>query len=109
MRKGMKYYSEKRLTKDDLATEIAKKIGIDKILAYSTLDALISVMDDKISNGYTVTLRGLGTFTSVLRKGKSGWDFKNKVTFPIKAAYKFKFLPAERIEEKLKKLVADER
>lgn len=50
------------MTKADIATEIAKTTGIDKVTVVTVIEQCMTVVKDSLAHGENVYLRGFGSF-----------------------------------------------
>ncbi len=59
------------MTKADIVNEISRKTGIDKAEVLQTVEKLMEVIKDTMSNGENVYLRGFGSFIIKVRSEKT--------------------------------------
>lgn len=90
------------MTKSDIITKIAKQTGIEKVVVYATIDALTNEIQDSLSNGRNVYLRGFGSFMIKERAAKTGRDIAKNITISIPAHSVPIFRPAKSFADKVK-------
>ena len=90
------------MNKTDLVSAIAKGAKLSKKEAAAALDATLGAISDSIKKGQKVALIGFGTFSSAMRKARTGINPQTKKAIKIAAKRIPKFKPGKE----LKKLVA---
>lgn len=93
------------MTKADVINEIAEKTGIEKPLVQATVELLMKVLKNHMSEGKNVYLRGFGTFIVKKRAEKLGRNISKNTAVIIPAHYSPSFKPAKLFVEKVKKSV----
>lgn len=83
------------MRKADIIQEIANKTGIPKVDILVTLEAFFQEVKQSVYEGEPVSIRGFGTFTTLLRKKKVGRNIKAKTSVEIPEHYIPKFKPAK--------------
>lgn len=86
-----------KVTKDNLADALASAIGVKKDKAVRGVNAVIDALVAGLKDGYTVELRGLGSFSVAHRKVRQGttnlglpFDPKGLGSSALKAVVRFK-------------------
>lgn len=83
------------LTKNELSSLVAKRIGKKK----SDVDFIVNTIINTIIDGCVKTggceIRGFGKFIVVKRKGWTAYNFKTKEPVQIEPFKKVKFIPAK--------------
>ena len=92
------------MRKADIIQEIANKTGIAKVDILVTLEAFFQEVKQTVYEGEPISIRGFGTFTTLLRKKKIGRNIKAKTSVEIPEHYIPKFKPAKEFEEAIKSL-----
>jgi DNA-binding protein HU-beta len=89
--------AKKALTKSQIATEIAEKIGMSKKQAVDTLDILAELAYKNAKNSFT--LPGLGKLVLVNRKARMGRNPATGATIKIPAKKVVKFRVAKAAKD----------
>lgn len=90
------------MTKADIAREIAKKTGIDKVTTLEVIEEFMNTVKNSLVHGESVYLRGFGTFGIKERAEKLGRNISKNTTIVIPACYAPKFVPAPALKEAVK-------
>lgn len=94
-----------KTTKNDLIEAIYRKSEFDKQLIQKIADFLLAEINENLSNGNSIELRGLGSFEPRLRKGRD--NARNPKTGKILSVaphYTVIFKPGKVLKENLSKL-----
>lgn len=83
------------MTKQDLATKIAKKTNLTTKEAIAVLNVFIDATTDALQRGEDITLRGLCTLKVNIRKGKSARDIFNNKEVWVPEHKVVKFVPSK--------------
>lgn len=86
---------EKRVTREDIITEIVKDTGLSRSQVRMVWDALFANVILSISQGNRVVLNGFGTFTAQKRAPRTGRNPHTREAVPIPARTIPKFIPGE--------------
>ena len=89
------------MTEYDLVEQMAKKAGLGADQAEQALDAIVNIMTNELAAGGSIALRGLGTFSLVRRKARSGRNFRTGEAITIPARRAVRFNPSRRLKESL--------
>lgn len=73
------------LTKADMVAEIAKRTGVDKAVVRSIIVEWMKLIKEALLNGFTVQLRGFGSFTTKLRAPKIARNISKGTSMEIPA------------------------
>lgn len=76
-----------------IAKRIAEKSSVTPGDVYNVIDCLISEMNDKLMNGYSVNLDGLGSFTAVAKAGGQGVETPEEVNSTQIKSLRIQFTP----------------
>lgn len=81
------------MTKAELVGKIAEKAELTRTQATAALDAVTSTVIETLQDNEEITLKGFGTFKSVLREARTGRNPKTGETIEVAAKNiaKFKF------------------
>ena len=71
------------MTKADIVNEINKNTGIDKVTVLNTIEALMATVQETMSNGENVYLRGFGSFVVKKRAQKTARNISKNTTIII--------------------------
>jgi DNA-binding protein HU-beta len=93
------------MTKADLINEISEKTGVEKLAVQATVESLMKVVKNHMSEGKNIYLRGFGTFLVKKRAEKTGRNISKNETIIIPAHFIPAFKPAKTFAEKVKKNV----
>lgn len=91
------------MTKQEVATSVAKKIGIDHRQAVKAVEAVMETIMDAVSGGDEVTLRGFGTFKTVVRRAKKARDISRRETIMLPESKKPVFKPCKDFVSRVRK------
>lgn len=91
------------MTKAEIATEIAKTIGIDKASIGIVIEQFMAVIKDSLAHGENVYLRGFGSFIVKRRAEKTARDINKNTTLIIPAHNIPAFKPAKTFMEEVAK------
>lgn len=83
------------MTKAEIANEVAKATGIEKIAVQSVIEAFMDCVKDSITRKEPVYLRGFGSFIVKHRAKKSARNITKKTTMTIPAHDIPAFKPAK--------------
>ena len=86
-----------------MATSVAKKIGIDHRQAVKAVEAVMETIMDAVSGGDEVTLRGFGTFKTVVRRAKKARDISRRETIMLPESKKPVFKPCKDFVSRVRK------
>lgn len=90
------------MTRQELASEIAKRTGQDATVTRKTMEAFISLVMETVAAGEGVYLRGFGTFSKATRAAKKARNIKTGETVMIPERSAVRFKPAREFTEALK-------
>ena len=76
------------MTKQELAAKMAEKAGISQYQAVKAAEAFMETVIEAVSNDDDVTLRGFGTFKTVVRREKKARDISRGETITLPASKK---------------------
>lgn len=82
------------VTTNYLARRIAEKSSLTPGDIYNVVDGLISEMNDKLMNGLSVNLEGLGTFTAIIKAGGKGVKTPEEVNASQIKTMNIRFTPS---------------
>lgn len=91
------------MTKAEIATEIAKATGIDKVSVITVIEQFMAVVKDSLAHGENVYLRGFGSFIVKQRAEKTARNISKNTTLIVPAHNIPAFKPAEAFKEDLAK------
>jgi DNA-binding protein HU-beta len=92
------------LNKSDLVNAVAKGAKLSKKQAASALDATISAISDSMKKGQKVALIGFGTFSTAMRKARTGINPQTRKAIKIAAKRIPKFKPGKELKKVVSKL-----
>ena len=94
------------MTKDELATEIARKTGIEKVQVLKTIESLMETVKLNMSKNKNIYLRGFGTFLVKKRAKKTARNISKNTSIIIPAHFIPSFKPSKEfvVSIKLKKV-----
>ncbi len=90
------------MNKQKLIDAIAKETSFSKSDTEKVIESMMKVIQKQVKMGKAVTLMGFGTFTSVKRKARKGYDPHNEKEIQIPAMVLPKFKPGKDFKELLK-------
>lgn len=91
------------MTKQELAAKVAEKTGTSQCQAVSAVEAFMETVVDTVSGGDEVTLRGFGTFKTVVRREKKARDISRRETITLPATKKPVFKPCKDFASRVRK------
>ena len=91
------------MTKAEIATEIAKTTGIDKVSVVNVIEQLMTVVKDTLAHGENVYLRGFGSFTIKKRAAKTARNISKNTTLMVPEHDIPAFKPAKTFMEEVAK------
>lgn len=90
------------MTKADMVAEIANRTGVDKAVVRSIIVEWMRLIKESLLHGFTIQLRGFGTFHAKQRATKKARNI-NKGTTIVIPAHKFPcFKPGREFIEQIK-------
>ena len=81
------------MTKQDLVTAVASKVGVSKKVAGEALEAVLGAVTAELKKGKNVTITGFGTFRVSHRAARTGVNPRNpsqKIKIPAMKVPAFK-------------------
>ena len=90
------------MTKPEIANEVAKATGIEKLTAQTVFAAPMDALTDSIIKGNPVYLRGFGSFIIKHRAQKAARNITQKTTLTIPAHDIPAFKPSKSFVESVK-------
>ena len=91
------------MTKAEIATEIAKTTGLDKVGVVTVIERFMEVVKDSLAHGENVYLRGFGSFIVKERAEKTARNISKNTTIVIPAHKIPAFKPAKTFLEEVAK------
>lgn len=90
------------MQKKQLVQIVAERTKTTRKIAESVLDATLNEITAQISGGDAVTIRGFGTFKSIVRAGKVGRNIRTgeEITIPARKSPVIKW--AKEMRDKIK-------
>jgi DNA-binding protein HU-beta len=92
-----------KMTKAEIASEIAKTTGIDKAAVVTVIEQFMTVVKDSLAHGENVYLRGFGSFVVKQRAEKTARNISKNTTLVIPAHNIPAFKPANCFKEEVAK------
>ena len=92
------------MTKAQLIKELSKKTGIGKATIEATIEAFMNVIQEKVANKQTVSLRGFGNFMLKKQAAKVARNIGKNEVMHLSERFIPKFKPSKQFSNKLKKL-----
>ena len=92
------------MNKTDLVNAIAKGAKLSKKQASSALQSAIDAISDSMRKGQKVALIGFGTFSTAMRKARTGINPQTKKAIKIAAKRIPKFKPGKDLKKLVSKL-----
>jgi DNA-binding protein HU-beta len=89
------------MNKEDLTTAVAKGAEITKTQAEKSLSALVDAIRAGLSKGERVALTGIGTFSCLQRKARTGRNPRTGKEISIPPRTAVKFTPATVVKQQL--------
>ena len=93
----------------NLAMAVAVKQGVDFDTAYAIIKAFLLEVRERLENGKSVKIKGLGNFTVKKRNQWRKWDFAQQKVIKQDPGYAVKFRTAANIRQKLRELERQEK
>ena len=85
------------LTKDELATQLAAKMGIPSVQAHQAVSNTLELIQQGVAQGRKVELRGFASFIPKVRAERVGRNPRDPnhtpITIPAKNTVRFKLSP----------------
>lgn len=94
----------RNMTKAELVNEIAKNTGVDKASVLATVESMMEVIKETLSNDENVYLRGFGSFIVKRRAEKTARNISKNTTIIIPEHNIPAFKPAKRFVEQVKEI-----
>lgn len=91
------------MTKAEIATEIARTSGINKVSVVAVIEQLMEVIKDSLAHGENVYLRGFGSFIVKQRAEKTARNIGKNTTLIVPAHNIPAFRPADCFKEEVAK------
>lgn len=88
--------------RNEVISYFAEKLDIKKIEAQKIVDTFTDFVVDKVVEGESVLLKGIGKVEAIRRAAKKGRDIKNNKFIDIPESFVPKFKAAEKFVEKVK-------
>ena len=89
------------MNKADLISAVAQQSGLTKKDSEIAIDALVSVVEESLSNGEKVVLVGFGTFETKNRAERKGRNPQTKETITIPASKAPVFKAGKALKDKV--------
>lgn len=90
------------MTKDELANEIAKKTGVNKLEVIKTVESLMVTIKSNMTRNQNIYLRGFGTFLVKKRAKKTARNISKNTTIIIPAHFTPSFKPSKKFVASVK-------
>ena len=90
------------MTKEELASKIAKECKITKAQSHRAIDSFIDGVTKALKMGKKVSLVNFGTFSVAKRKARTGRNPQTGATIKIAAAKVPKFKPGKQLKKAVK-------
>ncbi len=90
------------MTKAELVAEVAAKTGIEKVAVQETVESMMKIIKNSLTNKENVYLRGFGSFIIKKRAEKTGRNISKNTTIIIPEHEIPAFKPAKTFVEKVK-------
>jgi DNA-binding protein HU-beta len=90
------------MTKNDLANEISKGTGIEKVTVVRTIEALMVSINASMIKDKNIYLRGFGTFGVKKRAKKTARNISKNTTVIVPEHFVPTFKPAAEFLDKIK-------
>ena len=90
------------MTKADIVTEIAKRTGVEKVQIQAIVETFMEEVENSLSRGENVYLRGFGSFIIKTRAEKVARNISKNTTITIPAHNIPAFKPAKSFASKIK-------
>ncbi len=102
MLQELDFKNDKKMTKAEIASEIAKTTGIDKAAVVTVIEQFMTVVKDSLAHGENVYLRGFGSFIIKHRAEKTARNITKNTTITIAAHDLPCFKPAKAFVDQMK-------
>ena len=89
------------MTKHELVRAISRETGVDQPTALITVEALMDIIKETMSNGENVYLRGFGTFNLKKRAAKTARNITKKETIIVPEHYIPAFKPCPEFQSRV--------
>ena len=86
------------MTKADIVTEIAKRTGVEKVQIQAIVETFMEEVENSLSRGENVYLRGFGTFNLKKRATKTARNITKKETIIVPEHYIPAFKPCPEFQ-----------
>ena len=90
------------MTKADIVTEIAKKTGVEKVQIQAIVETFMEEVENSLSRGENVYLRGFGSFIVKTRAEKVARNISKNTTITIPEHNIPAFKPSKSFVAKVK-------
>ena len=94
------------MTKADLIDDIAKKSGIEKLIVSEVVEGFMRSVQNNMSKGESIYLRGFGSFLVTKRAEKTGRNISKNTVIVIPEHFVPTFKACKEFKEKLRDLKA---
>lgn len=85
------------MNKKELATQVAKKTGLNQVEAIKCIDAVFQSIKDEVIAGNTTLLQGFGSFSVSKRAERRGINPSTRQTMIIPAHKVMKFTASKNV------------
>lgn len=76
---------QKNMTKAEIITEIASRTGVNKAVIRDIIEVFMQVIKESLLQGFTVQLRGFGSFFRKQRASKKARNISKNITIEVPA------------------------
>lgn len=94
---------EKPLNKQELVAAVAEKTELSKAKSIEAVDAVLSTIEETLSNNQEVRLIGFGSFVTAHRKAAKGRNPRTGEEIKIPASTTVRFKPGKGLKEAVSK------
>ena len=91
------------MTKQEIVANVAEKTNISQHQVMKVVEAVMEVITDTVCVGNEVTLRGFGTFKTVIRRAKKARDISRGETITLPETKKPIFKPCKGFIARVRK------
>lgn len=91
------------MTKQEVAAKVAEGAGISKYQAVNAVEVFMETVIESVESGNDVTLRGFGTFKTVVRRAKKARDISRGETITLPETKKPVFKPCKEFANRVRK------
>lgn len=91
------------MTKQEVAAKVAEKTNIGQHQAVKVVETVMEVITEAVCGGNEVTLRGFGTFKTVVRRAKKARDISRGETITLPGTKKPVFKPCKDFIARVRK------